>query len=160
MSSQRAQLQTTLSQQMNKPTFQLKPLGVALRLKTTQKKEVSTIQRNIHKQFYNSLTDTPTEQAILLSQSTSHTGAHLMQPSREAYVTIVTPSFLSMHRASGCKYRPNGNAHSVFSLKPTTAVPCGPAVTSPHPTMTSTTLTTISFSCLPSLALRPLCSKA
>ena len=52
---------------MNKPTFQLKPLGAALRLKTT-------IQRNIHKQLYNSL-----------SQSTSHTGAHLMQPSSEAY---------------------------------------------------------------------------
>ena len=59
---------------MNKPTFQLKPLGAALRL-----------ERNIHKQFYSSLTDTPTEQAILLSQSTSHTGAHLMQPSSEAY---------------------------------------------------------------------------
>ena len=70
---------------MNKPTFQVKPLGAALRLQTTQKKQVSTIQRNIHKQFYNSLTDTPTEQAILLSQSTSHTGAHLMQPSSEAY---------------------------------------------------------------------------
>ena len=69
----------------NKPTFQLKPLGAALRLKTIQKKQVSTIQRNIHKQFYNSLTDTPSEQAILLSQSTSHTGAHLMQPSSEAY---------------------------------------------------------------------------
>ena len=80
-----AQLQSTLSQQMNKPTFQLKALGAALRLQTTQKKQVSTIQRNIHKQFYNSLTDTPTEQAILLSQSTSHTGAHLMQPSSEAY---------------------------------------------------------------------------
>ena len=76
---QLAQLQTTLSQQMNKPTFLLKPLGAALRLKTTQKKQVSTIQRNIHKQFYNSLTDTPTEQAIHLSQSTSHTGAHLIQ---------------------------------------------------------------------------------
>ena len=70
---------------MNKPTFLLKPLGAALRLKTTQKKQVSTIQRNIHKQLYNRLTDTPTEQAILLSQSTSHTGAHLMQPSSEAY---------------------------------------------------------------------------
>ena len=69
-----------LCQQMNKPSFQLKP-----RLQTTQKKQVSTIQRNIHKQLYNSLTDTPTEQAILLSQSTSHTGAHLMQPSSEAY---------------------------------------------------------------------------
>ena len=74
-----------LSQQMNKPTFLLKPLGAALRLQTTQKKQVSTIQRNIHKQLYNSLTDTPTEQAILLSRSTSHTGAHLMQPSSEAY---------------------------------------------------------------------------
>ena len=30
---------------MNKPAFQLKPLGAALRLKTTQKKQVSTIQR-------------------------------------------------------------------------------------------------------------------
>ena len=58
---------------MNKPTFQLKPFGAALRLKSTQKKQVSTIQRNIHKPFYNSLTDTPTEEAILLSQSTSHT---------------------------------------------------------------------------------------
>ena len=83
--AQLAQLQSTLSQQMNKPTFQHKPLGAALRLQTTQKKQVSTIQRNIHKQLYNSLTDTPTEQAILLSQSTSHTGAHLMQPRSEAY---------------------------------------------------------------------------
>ena len=83
--AQLAQLQSTLFQQMNKPTFQLKPLGAALRLQTTQKKQVSTIQRNIHKQLYNSLIDTPTEQAILLSQSTSHTGAHLMQPSSEAY---------------------------------------------------------------------------
>ena len=83
--AQLAQLQTTLSQQMNKPTFLLKPLGAALRLKNTQKKQVSTIQRNTHKQLYNSHTDTPTEQAILLSQSTSHTGAHFMQPSSEAY---------------------------------------------------------------------------
>ena len=83
--TQLTQLQSTLSQQMNKPSFQLKPLGAALRLQTTQMKQVSTIQRNIHKQFYNSLTDIPTEQAILLSQSTSHTGAHLMQPSSEAY---------------------------------------------------------------------------
>ena len=33
---------------MIKPTFLLKPLGARLRLKTTQKKQVSTIQRNIH----------------------------------------------------------------------------------------------------------------
>ena len=83
--AQLTQLQSTISQQMNKPTFQLKPLGAALRRQTTRKKQVSTIQRNIHKQLYNSLTDTPTEQAILLSRSTSHTGAHLVQPRSEAY---------------------------------------------------------------------------
>ena len=83
--AQLTQLQSTISQQMNKPSFQLKPLGAALRLQTTQKKKASTIQRNIHKQLYNSLTDTPTEQAILLSQSTAHTGGHLVQPSSEAY---------------------------------------------------------------------------
>ena len=82
---QLVQLQTTLSLQMNKPAFQLKPLGAALHLKTTQKKQVSTIQRNIHQQLYDSLADTPVERAILLSQSTSHTGAHLRQPSSEAY---------------------------------------------------------------------------
>ena len=36
--AQLAQLQTTFSQQVNKPTFLLKPLGAALRLKTTLKK--------------------------------------------------------------------------------------------------------------------------
>ena len=82
----KAQLQTTLSLQMNKPTFQLKQLGAALRLKITQKKQqVSAIQRNLHKQISDSLTDTPVERSVLLSQSTSHTGAHLMQPSSEAY---------------------------------------------------------------------------
>ena len=80
-----AQLQTTLLPQMNKPSFQLKPLGATLRLKTTQKKQVSTIQRNIHKQIYGSLTDTLVERSVLLSQSTSHIGAHLVQPSSEAY---------------------------------------------------------------------------
>ena len=57
--AQLTQLQSTISQQMNKPTFLLKPLGAALRFQTTQKKQVSTIQRKIHKQFFNSLTDTP-----------------------------------------------------------------------------------------------------
>ena len=53
-------------------------------------------------------------------------------------------------------YRFAGNAHSLFfSLKPATAVPCGPAVTSLRPTMTSTTLIATSFSCLRTLALRP-----
>ena len=83
--AQLAQLQSTLSQQMNKPTFQLKPPGAALRLQTTQKKRVSTIQRNIHKAILQQPHRRTTEQAILLSQSTSHTGAHLMQPSSEAY---------------------------------------------------------------------------
>ena len=35
--AQLAQLQNTLSQQMNKPAFQLTPLGAAFRLKTNQK---------------------------------------------------------------------------------------------------------------------------
>ena len=38
--AQLAQLQTTLILQMNEPTFQLKPLGAALRLQTIQKKQV------------------------------------------------------------------------------------------------------------------------
>ena len=44
-----------------------------------------------------------------------------------------------------------------FSFKPTAAVPCGSAVTSPNPTMTSTTLTAIFFFCLRTLTLCPLC---
>ena len=43
----------------------------------------------------------------------------------------VSVCLFCMHRAYGCKYRPTGNAHSVFSLKPAAAVPCGPPVTSP-----------------------------
>ena len=80
--AQQARLQTTLSLQMNKPVFLLKPLGA---LKATQKKQVSTVQRNLHKQLLDSLTTTPFERSVLLSQSTSDTGAHLMQPSSEAY---------------------------------------------------------------------------
>ena len=38
-----------------------------------------------------------------------------------------------------------GTHTAFFSLKTAAAVPCGPAVTSHHPTMTSTTLTAISF---------------
>ena len=70
---------------MNKPIFQLKQLGAAFRLQTTQKKQVSTIQKIIHRHFYNSLTDTSTEQFIFLSLSTSHNGVHFMQPSSETY---------------------------------------------------------------------------
>ena len=123
--AQLAQLQSTLLQQMNKPTFQLKPLGAALRLQTTQKKQVSTIQRNIHKQFNNSLTDTPTEQAVLLSQSTSHTGAHLMQPSSEAYEVedrcfrvSVARRLMLPHPAAANQFCPNKSAAGVICNKP------------------------------------------
>ena len=128
--AQLAQLQSTLSQQMNKPTFQLKPLGAALRLQTTQKKQVSTIQRNTHKQFYNSLTDTPTEQAILLSQSISHTGAHLMQPSSEPYEVedrcfrvsvarrLMLPHPAAADPADVVQFCPNKSAAGVICNKP------------------------------------------
>ena len=116
--AQLTQLQSTISQQMNKPTFQLKPLGAALRLQTTQKKQVSTIQRNIHKQLYNSLTDTPTEQAILLSQSTSHTGAHLMQPRSEAYEIEDRHFRVSVARRLMFPYPAAANATDVVQLCP------------------------------------------
>ena len=128
--AQLAQLQTTLSQQMNKPTSLLKPLGAALDLKTTQKKQVSTIQRNIHKQLYNSLIDTPTEQAILLLQSTSHTGAHLMQPSSEAYEAedrcfrvsaarrLMLPHPAAANPADVVQFCPNKSAAGVMCNKP------------------------------------------
>ena len=127
--AQLAQLQTTLSLQMNKPTFQLKPFGAAFRLKTTQKK-VSTIQRIIHKPFYNSLTDTPTEQAILLSQSTSHTGAHLMHPSSEAHEAedrcfrvsvarrLTLPHPAASNAADVVHFCPNESAAGVICNKP------------------------------------------
>ena len=70
---------------MNKPAFFLKPLGAALRQNAKQRKRVTTIQRHFRKQLLESLTTTPVDRAVLLSQSTSHTGAHLMQPSSEAY---------------------------------------------------------------------------
>ena len=82
--AQLVQLQTTFLLQMNKPAFLLKPLGSALRQKATQKKRVTTIQRHFYKQLFDSLTDTPVDRAVLLSQFTSHTGSHLMQPSSEA----------------------------------------------------------------------------
>ena len=115
---------------MNKPTFQLKPHGAAPRLQTTQKKQVSTIQRNIHRQFYNSLTDTPTEQAILLSQSTSHTGSHLMQPSSEAYEIedrcfrvsvarrLMLPHPVAANPADVVQFCPNKSAAGVICNKP------------------------------------------
>ena len=128
--AQLTQLQSTISQQMNKPTFLLKPLGAALRLQTTQKKQFSTIQRNIHKQLYNSLTDTPTERAILLSQSTSHTGAHLMQPRSEAYEIedrcfrvsvarrLMLPHLVAANPADVVQFCPNKSATGVICNKP------------------------------------------
>ena len=128
--AQLTQLQSTISQQMNKPTFQLKPLGAALRLQATQKKHVSTIQRNIHRQFYNSLTETPTEQAILLSQSTSHIGAHLMQPSSEGYEVedrsfrvsvarrLMLPHPAAANPADVMQFCPNKSAPGVICNKP------------------------------------------
>ena len=52
--------------------------------KATEKKRVTTIQRHFLQQLLESLTTSPVVRAVLLSQSTSHTGAHLMQPSSEA----------------------------------------------------------------------------
>ena len=126
--AQLAQVQTTLSLQMNKPNFQLKPLGAAIRLKITQKKQVST--RNIHKQFCNSHTDTPTEQAVLLSQSTPHTGAHLMQPSSEANEAedrcfrvsvarrLMLPHTAAPNAADVVQFCPNQSAAGVICNKP------------------------------------------
>ena len=74
--AQLAQLQNALPLQKDKPTFLLKPLGAALRQKATQKKRVTTIQRHFHKQLLESFTNTPVDRAVLLSQSTSHNGAH------------------------------------------------------------------------------------
>ena len=50
---------------------------------------------------------------------------------------------------------PNRNAHSVFSLKPTAAVPCCPAVTSPPLTMMSTTLATFFLLLFADIAITP-----
>ena len=83
--AQLVQLQTTFSLQMNKPALLLMPLDAALRQNATQKKLVSSIQHYFHKQLLESLSITPVDRAVLLSESTSHTGAHLMQPSSEAY---------------------------------------------------------------------------
>ena len=91
--AQLVQLLTTLSLQVNKPAFLLKPLGAALRHKATQRKRVTTIQQHFHKQLLESLTTTTFERSVLLSESTSHTGAHLMQPGSEAY------------EAEGCCFR-------------------------------------------------------
>ena len=83
--AQLVQLQTTLSLQTNKPAFSSNHLAPPFAKKPNKKKRVTTIQRHFHKQFLESLTTSLVDRAVLLSQSTSHTGAHLMQPSSEAY---------------------------------------------------------------------------
>ena len=65
--------------------------------------------------------------------------------------------YLCRPRVVSCSYRPDGNAHSVFSLKLTAAELCGPAATTPLPT-TSTTLTTLCYSCLLTPSSRQPCS--
>ena len=81
--AQLVQLQTTLSQQMNKPAFL--PLGPAFFFNTTQKGLVTSIQKHLHKQLIERNATSPISRVILLSQSAPHTGAHLMQPNSEAY---------------------------------------------------------------------------
>ena len=54
--TQLVQLQTALSQQMNKPAILLEPLGSALRQTATQKKLVTSIQKRFHKKLLESLT--------------------------------------------------------------------------------------------------------
>ena len=80
--AQLVQLQTTLSQQMNKPALLIKPLGAALRQNATRKKLVSSIQQHFHKQLLEKPHHVPVDRAVLLSRSAAHSGAHLMQPSQ------------------------------------------------------------------------------
>ena len=86
--------------------------------------------------------------------------SHLRQPLRDSWGFTVTPSCFERMVLIGASTVPPGMHTAFFSLKPAAAVPCGPAVTQLRPTMTSTTLAAISFSCLRTLTLGPLCSKA
>ena len=98
--------------------------------KNTQKKQVSTFQRNLHKQIFASLTDTPVERSVLLSQSTSHTGAHLMQPGSEAYEaedrcfrvavakTLMRPHPAAPNAADVAQPCPNKSAAGLLCNKP------------------------------------------
>ena len=71
--TQLAQLQTTLSLQMNKPAFQLKPLGAALRLKTTQKNKVSTPKETSTSNF-----TTVSQTHLLNAPSSYHNPPHTL----------------------------------------------------------------------------------
>ena len=80
------QLQSTISQQMNKPSFQLKPLG-ACSPPPNHPKETSLHHPKEHR-TNNYTTASPTHRLNKPSSFhnlvTSHTGAHLMQPRSEA----------------------------------------------------------------------------
>ena len=95
-------------------------------------------------------------------------------PPSRAFSTVPSPnnnlrlplrdprSFLSDPAASYILFLLASSGHPVlhtalFCLKHAAVVPCCLAVTSPHPTMTSTIPTTISSSCLRTLALCPIC---
>ena len=70
---------------MNKHAFPLRTFWRSPSPKNHTEEASLHIQRNFHKQLFDSLTDTLVERSVLFSQSTSHTGAHLMQPSSGAY---------------------------------------------------------------------------
>ena len=67
--SQPSQLQTTLLRQVNCPAFLLKPLGPAIRTKTTEKTLVKSIQLQLHKQLVDSHATAPISKATLISQT-------------------------------------------------------------------------------------------
>ena len=77
--AQLAQLQTTLSLQMNKPAFLLKPLGAVLRQKTHKRSKSPQFNDISTSNF---LKASPTH--LLIVRCSSH-NPHLMQPSSEAY---------------------------------------------------------------------------
>ena len=82
------------------------------------------------------------------------------KPSRGLLGSTVTPSCFEHMVLMVASAVPPGTHTAFFSFKAAAAVPCGLAVTSLRPTMTSTTLIAISSFCLRTSALRPLCSKA
>ena len=81
--AQLVQLQTTLSQQMNKPA--LKPLGSALRQNATQKSGSPPLNGTFRSSFLKASPHLLSDRAVLLSQSAPHTGALVVQPGSEAY---------------------------------------------------------------------------
>ena len=85
---------------------------------------------------------------------------NIRQPLRDSWGLLSHSVCFVCMVLMGASTVPPGMHTAFFSLKPAAAVPCGPAVTSPRPTMTSKTLIATSSSCLRTLTSRPLCSKA